>query len=175
MLLTDARRAARTGKFVELIPLDEQDRSLWDREIIAEGIEIVSAALARGAVGSYQLQAAIASVHDEARTVEGTDWPQITLLYGLLEKVSDSPMVALNKAIAVAMVSGPVAGLTMIEKLEKDPRIAGHYRIDAVRGHLLEKAGDYSEAIMHFRSAARKTMSIPERDYLQTKAARLKL
>ncbi|MEP6508700.1 MAG: sigma-70 family RNA polymerase sigma factor [Gemmatimonadales bacterium] len=175
MLLTDARRAARTGKFGELIPLDEQDRSLWDRGIIAEGVEIVSAALARGAVGSYQLQAAIASVHDEARTVKDTDWAQITLLYGLLEKVSDSPMVSLNKAIAVAMVSGPAAGLKMIEKLEKDPRIAGHYRIDAVRGHLLEKAGDYSEAIMHFRSAARKTMSIPERDYLQTKVARLKL
>ena len=173
MLLTDARRAARTGEFGELIPLDEQDRSLWNREMVAEGVAITTDAMSRGTAGSYQVQAAIAALHDEAERVEDTDWPQIVMLYGLLEKMSDSPMVSLNKAIGVAMVSGPSAGLNVIRDLDSDPRIAGHYRLDAVRGHLHERAGDVEKAVHHFRAAAERTRSIPERNYLLAKAARL--
>ena len=173
MLLTDARRAARTGPSGELIPLDEQDRSLWDRERIAEGVALVSAALRRGRVGSYQLQAAVAAVHDEAATAEETDWPQILALYGVLERISDNPMVSLNRAVAAAMVQGPRAGLAMLEALDGDARIQGHYRLDAVRAHLLERAGDPERAIAHYRAAAERTASLPERDYLTLKAARL--
>ncbi|MEO5903875.1 MAG: DUF6596 domain-containing protein [Gemmatimonadaceae bacterium] len=173
MLLTDARRTARIGEFGELIPLDEQNRELWDRKLIAEGIAIVSGALSSGAIGSYQIQAAIAAVHDEAGRVEDTDWSQIATLYGLLERESDNSMVSLNKAIAVAMVSGPMAGLELIDKLDSDPRIGGHYRLDAVRGHLFEKAGDHAGAVKHYRAAAERTRSAPERDYLQARAARL--
>jgi predicted RNA polymerase sigma factor len=172
MLLTDARRAARTGASGELIPLDEQDRSLWDRRLIAEGIALVSEALSMGAVGSYQLQAAVAAVHDEAARVEDTDWPQILALYGLLERMSDNPMVALNRAIAAAMVEGPAAGLELLKGLDGDARLAGHYRLDAVRGHLFEMAGDRERAVVHYRAAAERTTSIPERDYLLGKAAR---
>jgi RNA polymerase sigma factor (sigma-70 family) len=173
MLLTDARRAARTGPSGELIPLDEQDRSLWDRRMIAEGVALVSDALSRGAVGSYQLQAAIAAVHDEAPRAEDTDWAQIHALYGLLERMSDNPMVSLNRAIAAAMVQGPEAGLELLAALDADPRIGGHYRLDAVRAHLLERAGDPERAIAHYRAAAERTASTPERDYLTLKAARL--
>jgi RNA polymerase sigma factor (sigma-70 family) len=173
MLLTDARRAARTGPDGELIPLDEQDRTLWDRDLITEGIALVSAALSRGSVGPYQLQAAVAAVHDEAARVEDTDWPQILALYGLLERMSDNPMVKLNRAIAAAMVEGPAAGLELVQALDADPRMAGHYRLDAVRGHLYERSGDAERAIAHYRAAAERTASIPERDYLITKAARL--
>jgi RNA polymerase sigma factor (sigma-70 family) len=173
MLLTDARRSARTGKFGELIPLDEQDRTLWDRSMIEEGIGLVSEALPKGAVGPYQVQASIAAIHDESASTERTDWEQILTLYGFLEKMSDNSMVALNKAIAVAMVSGSEAGLAAITELEKDPIIAGHYRIDAVRGHLFERAGDVEKAIHHFRAAADRTHSIPEQNYLRAKAARL--
>jgi RNA polymerase sigma factor (sigma-70 family) len=173
MLLTDARRAARTGPAGELIPLDEQDRALWDQGLIAEGIALVSAALSRGAVGAYQLQAAIAAVHDEAARAEDTDWAQILALYGLLERMSDNPMVSLNRAIAAAMVQGPAAGLTLLEALDRDPRLAGHYRLDAVRGHLHERAGDAERAIAHYRAAAERTASVPERDFLTLKAARL--
>jgi predicted RNA polymerase sigma factor len=173
MLLTDARRAARTGPNGELIPLDEQDRSLWDRALVAEGTALVSATLARGAIGSYQLQAAIAALHDEAARVEDTDWPQIFALYGLLERTSDNPMVKLNRAIAAAMVHGPRAGLELLEPLDADSRIAGHYRLDAVRGHFYEMAGDHDRAITHYRAAAERTASVPERNYLLTKAARL--
>lgn len=173
MLLTDARRSARTGKSGELIPLDEQDRKLWDRSMIAEGVAIVSATLGKSEIGPYQIQAAIAAVHDEADSADATDWREIVGLYELLENQSDSPMVALNKAIAVAMVGGHLAGLEAIERLEADPRIAGHYRLDAVRGHFFERGGDFEKAIHHFRAAAAKTRSLPERNYLLAKAARL--
>jgi len=173
MLLTDARRAARTGPSGELIPLDEQDRALWDRGLIAEGIALVEDALSRGAVGAYQLQAAIAAVHDEAARAEDTDWAQILALYGLLERMSDNPMVSLNRAIAAAMVQGPGVGLELLEALDGDARLAGHYRLDAVRAHLHERAGDPARALAHYRAAAEGTTSIPERNYLLTKAARL--
>ena len=173
MLLTDARRAARTGPDEELIPLDKQDRSLWDRVEISEGTELLTAALAKGSVGLYQLQAAIAVVHDEAERAEETDWPQILALYELLNRVSPSPMVTLNHAIAAAMVHGPVHGLTLLRALDTDPRLASHYRLAAVRAHLLERTGDYEAAIEHYRVAAARTTSIPERNYLMTQAARL--
>jgi RNA polymerase sigma factor (sigma-70 family) len=173
MLLTDARRAARSGPAGELIPLDEQDRTRWDRRLIAEGVALVSAALARGSVGPYQLQAAIAALHDEAPRAADTDWPQILALYGLLERMSDNPMVALNRAIAAAMVHGPAVGLEQLRALDADPRIGGHYRLDAVRAHLLERSGDDEGAVAHYRAAAQRTASIPERHYLLTKAARL--
>jgi RNA polymerase sigma factor (sigma-70 family) len=173
MLLTDARRAARSGPAGELIPLDEQDRSLWDREAIREGVELVSAALPRGDVGAYQLQAAIAAVHDEAERAEDTDWPQILALYGVLLQLSDNPMVALNHAVAAGMVHGPRHGLGLLQALDTDARIAGHYRLAAVRGHLHERAGERAAAIQYFRAAASGTASIPERNYLLLKAARL--
>lgn len=174
MLLTDARRAARTGPAGELVPLDQQDRSLWDRAAIEEGIALVTEALPRGAVGPYQVQAAIAAVHDEAESVEATDWPQILGLYGLLLRMSDSPMVALNHAVAIAMVHGPAAGLERLDAVAHDPRIAGHHRLDAVRAHLLERAGERDGAIAHYLRAAEKTASIAERDYLLGQAARLR-
>ena len=173
MLLTDARRAARTGPDEELIPLDKQDRSLWDRVEITEGIELLTAALAKGSVGLYQLQAAIAAVHDEAERAEDTDWPQILALYELLKRVSPGPMVTLNHAIAAAMVHGPAEGLQLLRALDTDPRLASHYRLDAVRAHLLEQTGDNEAAIKHYRLAAAGTTSIPERIYLMTQAARL--
>ncbi len=172
LLLTDARRRARTGPHGELIPLDEQDRALWDRALIIEGIALLSAALPRGSVGPYQLQAAIAAVHDEALCVEDTDWPQILALYGVLSQRADNPMVTLSRAIATAMVQGPAAALAMLDPLGTDPRIAGHYRLDAVKAHLFEMAGDPARARAHYQAAAERTTSLPERDYLMTKAAR---
>ena len=173
MLLTDARRAARSGPAGELIPLDRQDRSTWDRAAIAERVALVSAALPSGSVGAYQLQAAIAAVHDEAASTAATDWIQVLALYSLLLRMSDNPMVALNHAIATAMVRGPEAGLTAIDALAGDPRLAGSHRLDAVRAHLLERAGQPAEAIEHYRRAAARTSSTPERNYLLTQAARL--
>jgi RNA polymerase sigma factor (sigma-70 family) len=173
MLLTDARRAARTGPNGELVPLDEQDRTLWDQELIAEGTRLVSEALSRGSAGPYQLQAAVAAVHDEAARAEDSDWPQVLALYGLLRRMSDNPMVALNHAIAAAMVHGPAVGLELLRPLDADARIAGHYRLDAVRAHLHERAGDPGRALAHYRAAAERTASLPERNYLLTKAARL--
>jgi RNA polymerase sigma factor (sigma-70 family) len=173
MLLTDARRRARTGLEGELIPLDKQDRTLWDQKAISEGVTLISSTLSKGSIGSYQLQAAIAAVHDEAARVEDTDWPQILALYGLLKRMSDNPMVTLNHAIAAAMVHGPAAGLKLLEVLDADPRLSGHYRLDAVRAHLFEMAGDHQTAIAHYRAAAGRTTSIPERNYLATQAARL--
>jgi RNA polymerase sigma factor (sigma-70 family) len=173
MLLTDARRAARTGAEEELIPLDKQDRRLWDRGEISEGIDLLTAALSKASVGLYQLQAAIAAVHDEAAKVEDTDWPQILALYELLKRVAPSPMVTLNYAIAAAMVHGSAKGLELLQALDSDPRVADHYRLAAVRAHLLEKLGDHQAAIEHYRIAAAKTTSIPERNYLITQAARL--
>jgi RNA polymerase sigma factor (sigma-70 family) len=173
MLLTDARRLARAGPDGQLIPLDKQDRTLWNREAIDEGIALVTEALSKGAVGSYQLQAAIAAVHDEADSADKTDWPQILALYGLLRRMSDNPMVTLNYAIAAAMVHGPAAGLELLSTLDADGRLAGHYRLDAVRAHLLEMAGDRQAAIAHYRAAASRTASMPERYYLTSQAARL--
>jgi RNA polymerase sigma factor (sigma-70 family) len=174
MLLTDARRAARTGPDGELISLADQDRTLWDRHAIAEGVAIISATLSRGSIGAYQLQAAIAAVHDEAACAGDTDWPQILALYGLLERMSDNPMVTLNHAIAAAMVHGPQRGLDLLKALDADERMAGHHRLNAVRAHLLEKAGDRAGAIAHYRAAAGRTSSVPERNYLATQAARLR-
>jgi RNA polymerase sigma factor (sigma-70 family) len=173
MLLTDARRPARSGADGELIPLAQQDRTLWDRQLIAEGIALISSTLARGAVGQYQLQAAIAAVHDEAARHEDTDWPQILALYGLLMRMTDNPMVALSHAIATAMVEGPNAGLELVAELDKDERLAGHYRLDAVRAHLHEMAGNRETAVAHYLAAAARTASIPERNYLSSQAARL--
>jgi RNA polymerase sigma factor (sigma-70 family) len=173
MLLTDARRPARTGADGELIPLAEQDRGLWDAPAIAEGVALVEASLARGAVGPYQLQAAIAAVHDEAARAEDTDWPQILALYGLLERMADNPMVRLNHAVALAMAQGPRVGLRQLAELETDKRLAGHHRLAAVRAHLLEMAGETAEAITAYRAAAALTASLPEQRYLLGKAARL--
>src|SRR3954471_23609979 len=150
MLLTDARRAARTGPNGELIPLNEQDRTLWNGELIREGVALVSTALAAGSAGPYQLQAAIAALHDEATRVEETDWPQILALYGLLERMSDNPMVTLNRAIAAAMVHGPARGLELLAPLEADPRLASHHRLPAVRAHLHEKLGASEKAIAEY-------------------------
>jgi RNA polymerase sigma factor (sigma-70 family) len=174
MLLTDARRVARTGPNGELVPLDAQDRSRWDRAAIVEGVALLTAALARGAVGPYQLQAAIAAVHDEAPSAAETDWPQILALYTLLERIADNPMVSLNRAIAVAMVEGPAAGLTLLDALEADGRLATTHRLDAVRGHLLELAGDVVGAVTRYQAAARKTTNLTERNYLLTQAAALR-
>ena len=171
MLLSETRRPARTGPDGELVPLAEQDRSLWDRALIAEGVALVSAALPKGAVGEYQLQAAIAALHDEAESAEETDWPQILALYGLLERITANPMVTLNRAVAMAMVEGPAAGLALLTSL--DERLAGHHRLDSVRAHLLELHGDPHTAIAHYRTAAGRTTSVAERDYLLMRAGRL--
>jgi len=175
MLLTDARRPARTGPDGELISLEDQDRTRWDRNAIAEGTTLISQTLARGSVGAYQVQAAIAALHDEAARPEDTDWPQIAALYGILKRMSDNPMVALNHAIATAMVQGPAAGLERVRELDGDERLAGHYRLDAVRGHLFEMAGDREQAVARYRAAAAGTASLPERNYLLMRAARLLL
>jgi RNA polymerase sigma factor (sigma-70 family) len=170
MLLTDARRAARTGEGGALVPLAEQDRSLWDRAAIAEGVALVDGALASGPLGSYQLQAAIAAVHVEAPSAEATDWPQVLALYGLLERIAPGPTVALNRAVAVGMVDGPRAGLAALEAIEG---MEGHHRVEAVRAHLLEMAGDRAAAHDAYRRAARLTTSLPEQRYLEARAARL--
>ena len=174
MLLTDGRRAARTGPQNEIIPLDKQDRSLWDRSLIAEGVELISAALKRGAVGPYQLQAAIAAVHDEAASASETDWPQILALYTVLKRMVDNPMVILNHAIAVAMVHGPQEGLRLIAELDATGRLRDHHRLYAVRGHLLEMAQQSTGAIENYLAAAARTASLPERNYLLAQAARLR-
>jgi predicted RNA polymerase sigma factor len=173
MLLTDARRAARAGPNGELIPLAEQDRSRWDRMAISEGVALVSAALETAVPGPYQLQAAIAALHDEAARAEDTDWPQILVLYRVLEQMSDNPMVTLNHAVAAAMVEGPAAGLALLEFLDSDDRMTVHHRLDAVRAHLLEMGGDHLAAVDHYRAAARLTRSLPEQRYLDARAARL--
>ncbi|MGW3628325.1 RNA polymerase sigma factor [Streptomyces sp. NPDC000880] len=172
MLLTDARSAARAGPHGELIPLDEQDRARWDQESIAEGTSLVEEALSEGPAGAYQLQAAIAALHDEAASADDTDWPQILGLYDLLVRLAPEPMAELGRAVAVAMVHGPEAGLAEVAKLED--RLAGHHRLDAVRAHLLEKAGDAEGARSAYRLAARRTLSVPETRYLQMRAARLR-
>jgi RNA polymerase sigma factor (sigma-70 family) len=173
MLLTDARRPARTGPDGGLVPMAEQDRSRWNAADIAEGVALITGALPRGATGPYQLQAAIAAVHDEAPSAEATDWPQILALYELLLRVSDNPVVRLNHAVAVAMVRGAQAGLDLIGKLEADERIAGDHRLHAVRAHLLEMAGDRAAARESYQAAARRATSFPQQRYLNARAARL--
>ncbi|MFB9727211.1 RNA polymerase sigma factor [Haloechinothrix salitolerans] len=173
MLLINARREARTGPDGELIPLAEQDRGLWDQQAIAEGAKLVEDAMSRGDLGPYQLQAAIAALHDEAASHDETDWRQILALYGVLAQVSDNPMVTLNRAVAAAMVHGPEAGLRLLEQLDEDSRVVKHHRLAAVRAHLYEMAGDTEAAIEHYRQAARRTTSVPEQRYLEGKAARL--
>lgn len=173
MLLTDARRPARTHADGELIPLAEQDRSRWDQAAIRDGVDILTATLPRGRIGPYQLQAAIAAVHDEAARAEDTDRREIVELYRLLETVSPNPMIRLNHAVAAAMVDGPAAGLAMLETLGADERMAKHHRLDAVRAHLLEMAGDADGARRAYRAAAKRTTSVPERRYLAGRAARL--
>lgn len=174
MLLTDARRSARTSMDGELIPLSQQDRSLWDKAQIAEGVAILSAVLPKGSVGPYQLQAAIAAVHDETARFEDTDWPQILALYELLKRMSGNPMVALNHAVAAAMVHGPLKALDLLRPLDSDARISGHQRLSAVRAHLLEMAGDREAAIQQYRIAADRAASVPERNYLIIQTARLR-
>ena len=173
MLLTDARRQARTRPDGSLVPLAEQDRQKWDQAQIAEGIALISAALPRGKVGPYQLQAAIAAVHDEAKTMADTDWPQILGLYDLLELAAPNPFTALNRAVAVAMVHGPEAGLEVIATLEADKRMARHHRLLAARAHLHELAGDADAAAADYLDAARHATSLPERRYLALQAVRL--
>jgi len=173
MLLTDARRAARTGPNGELIPLDEQVRSCWNQERISEGKRILERVLAQGAVGPYQVQAAIAALHDEAPGTESTDWPQILALYDLLLRFHDNPMARLSRAIALAMVHGPADGLAALDRLAVDPRLSTHHRLAAARAHLLERAGHHAEAIDEYRRAAQRATNTPERDYLVLRAARL--
>ena len=173
MLLTDARRAARTRADGSLVPLAEQDRERWNESYIEEGVALVTDALTRAPLGPYQLQAAIAAVHDEAARAADTDWPQILVLYELLERISPNPMITLNHAVAVAMVKGPQAGLELLGSLHDDRRLAEHHRLDAVRAHLLEMAGDRAAARSSYQTAARRTTSLPERRYLEARANRL--
>ena len=173
MLLTNARRKARTGANEELIPLDKQDRALWDQGEISEGLALITATLSKGSISAYQLQAAIAAVHSETAKAEDTDWPQILALYELLKHMANNPMVMLNHAIATAMVRGPSEGLRLLTVLDEDGRLTGHHRLDAVRAYLLEMAGDRSGAIAHYRLAAERTTSLPEQNYLLTQVARL--
>jgi predicted RNA polymerase sigma factor len=173
LLLTDARRPARTAADGSLVPLGEQDRTLWDTEAIAEGVALVTDTLSRGPIGPYQLQAAIAAVHDEAPTADVTDWPQILALYTVLERVAPNPTVTLNRAVAVAEVRGPVAGLALLDALSSDERISASHHLVSVRAHLLEMAGDRDAARTGYQEAARRTTSEPERRHLLGRAARL--
>ncbi|KAA8887581.1 RNA polymerase sigma factor [Nocardia colli] len=172
MLLTDSRRAARTGARGELIPLAEQNRALWDRALITEGSTLTTSTLARELTGPYQLQAAIAVLHAQAASTEETEWPKILALYDLLDKLSDNPIVTLNRAVAIAMVHGPAAGLELAATL--DEQLAGNHRLDAVRGHLHEMAGDFDAAITDYTTAAGRTPSAPENHYLTLRAAQLR-
>ncbi|MEA2656581.1 MAG: hypothetical protein QOI23_1946 [Chloroflexota bacterium] len=173
MLLTEARRPARTDGDGWLVPLDDQARNLWTAALITEGVALLGRTLGRFPVGPYQLQAAIAAVHDEAPTAEATDWPQILALYGVLEQVSPGPVVTLNRAVAVARVHGPLAGLALLGTLDTDERMAYTHRLEAVRGHLLEQAGELAAARESYLRAARLTASLPEQRYLALRASRL--
>jgi predicted RNA polymerase sigma factor len=174
ILLTEARRDARTRPDGSLVPLAEQDRGRWDQELIAEGVAIITATLPdAGELGPYQIQAAIAAIHDEATAADATDWPQILALYRLLETIAPGPMVTLNRVVAVAMVHGPKAGLEALDPLETDERMARHHRLHAVRAHLLEMAGLPEDARESYRTAARYATSIPEKRYLEGRAGDL--
>jgi predicted RNA polymerase sigma factor len=173
MLLIDARRDARTDEDGMIVPLAEQPRDRWDRRQIDEGVALLSRTLGMAPLGPYQVQAAIAAVHDEAPTAEETDWPQILALYEVLERVSPGPMVTLNRAVALAMVHGPRAGLALLGTLDSDDRMVHTHRLEAVRAHLLEIAGDVVAARESYRRAARMTASVPEQRYLALRAARL--
>ena len=173
MLLTEARHAARTGPDGSLIPLAEQDRSLWRNDLIREGTELIAATLPRATLGPYQLQAAIAAVHADAASPEETDWPQVLALYELLERVAPNPIATLNRAVALAMVHGPHSGLDLLATLDDDERLAGHHRLTSVRAHLLELVGDTAAAREAFKLAARQTTSVPEQRHLERRAARL--
>jgi RNA polymerase sigma factor (sigma-70 family) len=174
MLLTHARREARTTSAGDLVPLDEQDRTKWDRGMIGEGTELVKASLAHPALGPYQLQAAIAATHADAATAEETNWPQVHALYLILERIAPNPMVTLNRAIALAETDGPLAGLALLSRLDSDERMAGHHRLLSVRAHLLEKTGDTAGAYEHYRRAAKSTASIAEQRYLEARASRVR-
>ncbi|MGC5167938.1 RNA polymerase sigma factor [Luteimicrobium sp. DT211] len=174
MLLTHARRAARTTADGSLVPLADQDRRLWDRPLIAEGTALVEAALPVGPVGPYQLQAAVAAVHDEAATAGDTDWVQIDVLYGMLDQVAPSPVVTMNHAVAVAEVAGPRAGLEMVEPLRADRALRRHHRLHAVRAHLLERLGETEEARAEYEVAAELTTSVVEQRYLNGRATALR-
>jgi predicted RNA polymerase sigma factor len=173
MLLTDARRTARTTAAGELVPLAEQDRSLWNCDFIAEGVNLITEALPHGTPGPYQLQAAIAAVHDEAPSTEETDWRQIKALYELLLQISDNPMVALNHAVAVAMADGPAAGLERLAGLAADRQLAEDHRLYAVRAHLLQMTGDTAAAREEYLAAARRATNLPQQRYLNWRAAML--
>jgi RNA polymerase sigma factor (sigma-70 family) len=174
MLLTDARRLARTNAYGEIIPLAQQDRTLWDREQIAEGSALIQGVFGKAEIGPYQLQAAIAALHDDAGDAADTDWAEILQLYTALQRIWDNPMVRLNRAVAVAMVDGPQHALDLLEELRADKRICEHHRFEAVRAHLFEMSGNYAMAVASYVTAARQTKSIPERDYLQGRAAHCK-
>jgi RNA polymerase sigma factor (sigma-70 family) len=171
MLLTEARRPARTTPSGDLVPLAQQDRTRWDQELIREGVTLVTDALTRGPLGANQIQAAIAAVHDEAERNEDTDWPQVLALYETLDQVAPNPMATINQAVAVAMVRGPLAGLALLASLHDDDRVANHHLLLAVRGHLLEMAGSAEAASEAFRAAARRTASLPEKRYLEMRAS----
>jgi RNA polymerase sigma factor (sigma-70 family) len=174
MLLTDARRPARTGADGSLVPLAEQDRSLWDKEAIREGTALLTAALESGPLGPYQIQAAIAAVHDEAKTPEETDWRQILVLYDMLHLLAPGPMVTLNRVVAFAMIHGAGAALDELSKTVDEEDLAHTHRLHAVRAHLLEMAGDLDAAVIDHQLAADRTLSIPEQRYLRSRAARLR-
>jgi RNA polymerase sigma factor (sigma-70 family) len=174
MLLVHARHRARTGTDGSLIPMADQDRGLWDRDAIEEGVALVTAALPAGPTGPYQLQAAIAAVHDEAATAEATDWAQIAALYGVLLRLDDNPIVALNHAVAVSMVAGPRAGLTLLDGLETDPRMKSSRRFHAVRAHLLEQSGESAAALAAYETAARYATNTQQQRYLHEQIARLR-
>jgi RNA polymerase sigma factor (sigma-70 family) len=174
MLLTQARSGAREHADGTLIPLAEQDRARWDRDLLDEGVRLLQEVLSRAPLGPYQLQAAIAAVHAEAATAADTDWPQVVKLYDLLQALAPSPVVTLNRAVAVAMVDGPRAGLAALDGLDDDRRLAEHHRLASVRAHLLEMAGDTQAALAGYEDAARRTTSIPEQRYLQAQAERLR-
>jgi predicted RNA polymerase sigma factor len=171
MLLTDARRSARIDAAGELVPLAVQDRTLWDGALIAEGVALLNRAMESGTVGEYQLQAAIAAIHDQAVDAGDTDWQQILALYGLLERITGNPIVTLNRAVAAAMADGPRAGLALLDGI--DARLTGHHHVHAVRAHLLEMVGDFEGAVKHYRAAASRTTSLPEQRYLAMQASRL--
>ncbi|MFF0296132.1 RNA polymerase sigma factor [Kitasatospora sp. NPDC004614] len=172
MLLTHARREARATASGDLVPLDEQDRSKWDRALLGEGMALVRASLADPALGPYQLQAAIAATHADAATAAETDWPQVHALYLVLERIAPNPMVTLNRAIALAETEGPAAGLALLAALDEDGRLAGHHRLLSVRAHLLERSGDLAGAFAHYRRAAKATASLAEQRHLEFRAAR---